>query len=325
MIRHAPVSAFVALLALGALRLAAQTPASHGPTLQERLGYAASARLLVIHADDFGMSHSVNRAISEALEHGWVTSASLLVPCPWFPEAAAWARAHPDADLGIHLDLTSEWTTIRWGPISGRDKVRSLLDAQGYLPLLAEAAAKQAKPGEAERELRAQIEFARSAGVRITHLDTHMGTVVQTEPLFKLYVALAKSYDLPQLLFRQTEPGAAVPAQAAPLLQYARQYALIDRVLQIGPGVPPDQWLAAYEQMLAPLPPGVYQLIVHLAYDDAEMQGATADHPDWGAAWRQRDFDVVKSDEFRAFLKQQGFQLVTWRDLAKAQTTTALR
>ena len=87
-------------------------------TLQERLGHPADARVLVIHADDLGMSHSVNRATFEALEKGWITSASILVPCPWFPEVARWARAHPQADLGIHLAVNSEWTGFRWAPIS---------------------------------------------------------------------------------------------------------------------------------------------------------------------------------------------------------------
>src|SRR5271163_5369108 len=104
-------------------------------TVQERLGYPASARLLVIHADDLGMAHSVNRAIFEAFENHWITSASILVPCPWFPEVVTWAKAHPDADLGIHLDLNSEWTSFRWRPISAADRVPSLLDADGYFPL----------------------------------------------------------------------------------------------------------------------------------------------------------------------------------------------
>jgi hypothetical protein len=93
---------------------------------------------------------------------------------------------------------------------------------------------------------------------------------------------------------------------------------LVDEILQISPGVPAEQWLKTYEQMLQPLGPGVYQLIVHLAYDDEEMRGATSDHPNWGAAWRQHDFDTIRSAEFRQFLKDQGFVLVSWKDLARA-------
>src|SRR5438445_13199625 len=105
--------------------------AAPAKSVAERLGYPANARLLVIHADDFGMSHSVNRAIEEALEKRWVTSASILVPCPWFPEVAHWAKAHPDADLGIHLALNSEWSSLRWAPVSPHPTASSLRDADG--------------------------------------------------------------------------------------------------------------------------------------------------------------------------------------------------
>ena len=93
---------------------------------------------------------------------------------------------------------------------------------------------------------------------------------------------------------------------------------VLDGVLSIEPGVKPADWLSAYEKMLAPLPPGTYELIVHLGYDDDEMKGATWNHPDYGAAWRQADFDLVRSPEFQKFLRDQSFQLIDWADLRMA-------
>jgi predicted glycoside hydrolase/deacetylase ChbG (UPF0249 family) len=284
-------------------------------TVQERLGHPASARLLVIHADDLGMAHSVNRATFEALEKGWITSSSILVPCPWFPEVARFARTHPDADLGIHLALNSEWTDFRWGPVSPASEVSSLLDPQGYLPLVETAVVERAKPDEAERELRAQIDRAKAAGINVSHLDSHMATLFRSAPLFAVYRKLGAAYNLPLLLERL----AATDGQPSAWATDAQGDALVDRVVSISPGVAPADWQSAYEKLLSPLPPGVYQLIVHLAYDDEEMRGATWDHPDWGAAWRQADFDLVRSQKFRDFLKSRGFVLVTWRDLARAR------
>jgi predicted glycoside hydrolase/deacetylase ChbG (UPF0249 family) len=314
--------AVVALVSICVTPAGAQSPTPQGTSIQERLGYPASARLLILHADDLGMSHSVNRATFEALEHGWITSASILVPCPWFAEVARWAKAHPDADLGIHLALTSEWTTVRWGPVSGRVAVPSLLDVHGYLPLETDAVTQHAKSEEVDRELRAQIDFARASGVNITHLDSHMAALFQTETLYGVYHRLGKSYALPQLIERM---GARGGEQAPPWAVQARADALLDRVLGMAPGVTPDQWFDAYKKMLAPLPPGVYQLIVHLGYDDDEMRGATSDHPNWGAAWRQSDLDLVKSSAFQDFLKQQQFHLITWRELGKARVSSASR
>jgi chitin disaccharide deacetylase len=294
------------------LALLAPALAQAQPTVQERLGHPASARLLIIHADDLGMSHSVNRATFEALEKGWITSASILVPCPWFPEVARFAKTRPELDLGIHLALNSEWTTFRWGPLSPREAVNSLVDEQGYFPLVEPQVTARARPEEVERELTAQVDRAKAAGVALSHLDSHMATLFASAPLFNVYRALGRKYGLPVLLERE---GNRVAFTAE-----AQSEALLDRVLSIDPGVPPAEWRATYEKMLAPLKPGVYQLIVHLGYDDAEMQGATADHPDWGSAWRQYDFDLVRSPEFQRFLRDQGFVLVKWKDLARAKT-----
>jgi chitin disaccharide deacetylase len=286
----------------------AETPVK---SVQERLGYPASARLLILHADDYGMNHSVNRAISEALEKKWITSTSILVPCPWFMEVATFAKAHPDADLGIHQALNSEWTALRWGPVTSQDKVPSLLDADGYLPLDTPEVAKNAKVDEVETELRAQIERAQKFGVHITHLDTHMAALFRTPDLYKVYVKLGHAYGVPIL---EEWEGTHGPLGVTP----PPDEMLVQKVISIEPGVAAKDWTAWYEKQLAGLGPGVYQVILHLAYDDDEMRGATSDHPDWGAAWRQHDLDMVKSPEFQKFLKDQGFILVGWKDLAKA-------
>ena len=133
------------LILFAVLFLTSALIAQSTKTVAERLGYPANSRLLVIHADDFGMMHTVNSAIEEALEKGWVNSASIMVPCPWFPEVAEWAKAHPQADLGIHITLNADWTTYRWRPIATQPIGRSLLDGDGYLPLTTEFVDTQCK------------------------------------------------------------------------------------------------------------------------------------------------------------------------------------
>jgi len=298
------------LLMLSSSAIGQNTPAPAAKTVAERLGYPADARLLVLHADDFGMSHSANRAIMEALEKRWVTSASILVPCPWFSEVARWAKAHPDADLGIHLDLNAEWTTYRWRPVSPQLPGSGLLDEEGYLPLTQDYVVKHAKVSDVETELHAQIDKAQAAGIRLSHLDAHMGTILRTPEMFKVYLGLGQTYKLPLLLAgnRPALPDSPIPPGSV----------LLNNVLGIAPGVAKPQWMETYKKILAPLPPGTYELILHLGYNDEELQGATADHPDWGAEWRQSDFDLIRSAEFQKFLKDQGFILVTWKELAKA-------
>jgi predicted glycoside hydrolase/deacetylase ChbG (UPF0249 family) len=257
------------------------------------------------------MCNSVNKATLEALERGWVTSASVLVPAPWFPDVVRWSQKHPEGDLGIHLALNSEWTGFRWGPLTSPSSVPTLVDESGYFPMVETTTAEKADPNQAEIELRAQIDKARKAGIRLTHLDTHMTALTRAPGLFAMYKRIGREYGLPVLLERRA--GTYLPSG-----ETAGEEALIDQVVSIAPGVAPKDWLQAYKNMLQPLPPGVYELIVHTAYDNDEMRAATWDHPDWGSVWRQLDFDVVKSQEFRDFLREQKFVLVNWNDLSKA-------
>lgn len=300
-----PTLFLLAIATLGGLWQPAVAAAQTSRTVAERLGYPASARLLVLHADDFGMLHSVNKATIEALNNNWVSSASILVPCPWFPEVVRVARDHPEWDLGVHLALTSEWTPVRWRPIAFGSAGSSLTDKEGYLPGTSEQVIPRVQLPDVDREMRAQIDAALASGVKVTHLDTHMAAVARATP--GEYLKLGRVYGLPVLTDRGALPTEFPPAGV-----------LVDRVLFLTPGVPAEQWLTAYENLLRPLPPGTYELIVHLAYADEEMRAATYDHPDWGAQWRQNDFDLVKSPAFQKFLKDQGFIVVSWRELAKA-------
>ena len=281
-------------------------------TIAERLGYPRDAKLLIVHADDLGMAHSVNAATIKAFETGLVNSGSIMVPCPWLSEIATFARANPNADLGLHLTLTSEWTSFRWGPVSSRDRVSSLLDKDGYFRLTETEAAAQADPKQVEMEITTQIERARALGIQPTHLDSHMGTLYQNKELFEVFLRVARSQKLPVRVAKSWFTRADFISS---VLRPDDVY--IDHTLDITPAVAPQDWTRFYSDALAKLEPGVTEVIIHLAYDDAEMRGATSDHPNWGAAWRQRDFEFFTSDTFRKVLQENNIKLITWRELGK--------
>ncbi len=304
------------------LILAAAAPAQTDPargsgqiasrSLAERLGYAADQKLLIVHADDLGVAHSVNQASFKALETGSVSSASVMIPCAWLPEIAIYARNHPQTDLGVHLTLTSEWKQFRWGPVMASERVPSLVDIYGYLYSLESDAAAHADVREAESEIRAQIARARALGIQPTHLDSHMGTLYQNKALFEVLMKVAHENRLPVRLSK--EWFARAPFMASLL---GPDDIVADRIISIDANVSAEDWTKFYTEAITKLQPGLTVMIVHLAYDDEEMKGITANHPNWGAAWRQRDFNFVTSDVFRRLLQENHIKLITWREVGR--------
>ncbi len=278
-------------------------------TIAERLGYPADSKLLIIHADDLAVAHSEDAASFDALDKQAVTSASIMVPCPWLTEVADYAKAHPDADLGLHLTLTSEWKTYRWGPVESKDKVPSLLDPSGYLWPDTPQSVGALKADEAEREIRAQIERAVAMGIHPTHLDSHMGTLFSRPDLFAVYVKVAREYKLPFLAFIAPD----TPKELSSVL--SSKDVLLNSVVIADPSVHPSDWNTFYANAIKNLKPGVTEIIVHLGHDDAELQAVTVGHADYGAAWRQRDYDVVTSPEFKKLLEENHVILIHWKDL----------
>lgn len=282
-----------------------------GADLLKKMGYPTDSKLLILHADDLGMSHSANLASFEALEKGWVNSASVMVPCPWFDEVAEFAKAHPDADLGLHLTLTSEWKNYRWGPVN-REHYKSLLDPEGYFPEVSGPVGKNATTEDASAELIAQLAKAHAAGIHFSHLDNHMGSLAQNSALFRVYL--------------QTGRGAGVPISisSGEIKAYSQAFAGYEDIpvpVYIGPaeGMSP---LEGFRKTFAALKPGVYITIVHLGLDDVELRAIMLDRAG-GAIARQHDFDLVKSAEFQALLKEYGIKLIRWKDVAKALDASA--
>jgi len=292
------------ILLFVASSLAAQTR-----TVAERLGYPRDAKLLILHADDLGFAHSANAASFDALDKGAISSASIMMPTPWITEVAAYARAHPDADLGLHLTLTAEWLTYRWGSVASKDKVPSLLNPDGTFPDNDSVVAVRAKQEEIELELRAQIQKAIALGIRPTHLDSHMGSLFTTPAVLATYVKIAHEYHLPFLAGRNNPFGPPMPLGPNDIP--------LDALIQAGEDVPVEKWKEFYLNAIANLKPGLNEIIVHLGHDDAELQAVTVDHAPWGSAWRQRDYDVVNSPEFKKALKDNKVILIKWRDLQK--------
>jgi chitin disaccharide deacetylase len=281
-----------------------------GKTIAERLGYPADSKLLIVHADDLAVAHSVDSASFDALDKNAVNSASIMMPCPWTTEVAAYAKAHPDADLGLHLTLTSEWKTYHWGPVASSDKVESLLDPAGTLWNDTPQVAQHAKPEDAEREFRAQVERSLALGIHPTHLDTHMGSAFASPQVFAAYIKVAHENHLPFLAVR-------VPGAEQFLSMLSEKDIVIDSIVMAGAGIRAEQWSEFYSNAIKNLKPGLTYMIVHLGHDDAELQAITVDHADYGSAWRQRDYDFVTSPQFKPVLQDNHVILVKWRDLQK--------
>lgn len=298
------------VLILFVAALLAVAPLMAQKTVAERLGYPADAKLLIVHADDLGVSHSTNRAFAVAHGTGLVNSGSLMVPTAWFPEIAEYARKHPDADLGLHLTLTSEWKYLHWRGVLSSSETPSLYDEEGYLPSLAEPVAANARMEEVEAELRAQVERARAFGIEPTHLDSHMGTLFQTKELLDVYLRVAQSYHLPVLLppFLKEQDWFAD-------MDLRGQEMWVSSWVTATPEVSAAEWDRFYVKAIESLPPGLTEFVIHVAYDDEEMRAVTIGYDAWGSAWRQRDLDFFTSRRFRRLLEKHDVKLVTWRQI----------
>lgn len=279
--------------------------------LAEMLGYPKDSKLLIIHADDMGLAQSVNAATIKAFSEKGITSGSIMVPCPWAYEMADYIKNNPGLDVGIHLTLTAEWELYKWDGVCSSDKIQSLLDNQGFFYPSVEAFGKAVRADEAEKEIRSQIERAIAWGIEPTHIDTHMGSVMATPELINIYISLSKEYKLPVLFPRSYI--ALLPKEMADILR--SEPFLLDNLFMIDPGMIKDKWIEPYKKAIDAMKPGLNQIIVHIGYDNDELKAVCKNHDDYGSAWRQKDLEVILSDEFREYLKKNNIILIGWKQI----------
>ncbi len=281
----------------------------------ERLGYPADSKLLIVHADDIGMCHAANTAFIHALEQGIIKCGSVMVPCPWFLEIAAYAREHPEVDLGLHLTHTSEWKYYRWGPVADKSLVPGLLDSDGFLFRSERMVAGSSNAKEVETEIRAQIERALAQGMKPTHMDSHMGTLYANQEFLGAAIRLSEEYDIPFMLFNLTPEMLAYAGdrkmydQAFVDTLQKRGIPLIDALYSIH-NTPPERSEEFYRQVIQNLKSGVSELIIHPADESQELQAITNSHKQ-----RAADAQIFSSPEMKEFIESQGVILIGWKDL----------
>lgn len=267
------------------------------------LGYPVDARLLIINADDLGMCHSVNEAVFRALNEGVLRSTTLMVPCPWALHAMHFFADHPEIPFGVHLTAISDWVDYRWGPVTPREQVPSLINPAGYFynfEHMPEFLA-QVSLDELETEFRAQIEFVLSAGLKPAHLDWHSLRINSRPDIFDLMLKLAREYGL-ALRVAARSMIEKVQSQGFP----TNDYDFLDSYL-----LDPVDKSARYAQMLRELPAGLSEWAVHPGLDSPELLAIELEEHHI----RQTDFDFLMSQEAKDIVEEEGIILLDYRAL----------
>src|SRR5438105_1135533 len=273
------------------------------------LGYPDDARLLIINADDFGRAHACNEGILRSLKEGVVSSTTLMVPCPWALHAMQMLSDHPAISFGVHLTVISDVPLYRWGSLTSREKVPSLIDEAGFFysyERIPEFLA-QVKLSELEVEFRAQIEAVLATSLKPTHLDWHCLYNGGRAEIFEVTVKLAKEYGLAVRVFDRST-GEALRRQGLP----TNEHDVLDSYRLDTAGKS-----ARYAQMLHDLPVGLSEWAVHPGLEDGEL---LAIHPD-GARRRQTDFNFLISAQAREIIQREGITLLSYKPLQEVWHT----
>jgi predicted glycoside hydrolase/deacetylase ChbG (UPF0249 family) len=288
--------------------------------LLKKLGYSDTDRLVIIHTDDIGMCQASVQAFKDLWEFGTISSGAVMVPCPWFPAAAEMCRQNPQMDMGVHATLNSEWDAYRWSPISTRDQASGLIDADGYFHQSREAVYENAKEEAVAAELNAQVERALAAGMDVTHIDTHMGTIIHPK-FVQSYLQAGMSRLIPNMLPRASAQGFdtmgiddAALAMYAPILQQleAQGLPMLDGLFSL-PLEHGEDHIGLTKKIFSEIPVGISHFIIHPSVDTSELRAIC---PDWKG--RVANYTTFMLPALKAFIKEAGVQLIGYRAVREA-------
>ena len=286
-------------------------------TFLKNLGFGKNDRVVIIHADDVGMCQATIPAFAELIEFGLLSSGAVMVPCPWFLEAAAYCRQSPTADMGVHLTLTSEWKTYRWGPISTSDPSTGLFDEEGYFRHRAHQTQGHGDPHAVQLELKAQFERALAAGIDVTHIDTHMGTLAHPK-FIPAYIQLSQQHKIPAMIptdgendLQELGLDSETAANAARFIKEevdTRKLLQIDRVIGLRLDRPQER-LEQVKTAFDSLQPGLTHFVIHPATDTPELRAATP------TTWecRVKDYETFQSEELRTYIQNLDIQIIGYK------------
>jgi predicted glycoside hydrolase/deacetylase ChbG (UPF0249 family) len=282
----------------------------------KKMGYGPEDRVLITHIDDMGFCHAANVASAACLMSGAASCASIIVNAPWFREAVTTCHEHPEFDVGVHLTLTAEYPDFRWAALSSRDPATGLLDSEGYLWHTREDAVRHVTASAAEAEMRAQIDTALEAGIDVTHIDTHMGSVVHPKFLGS-YLSLAQEYGIPAFLpnitrerldsIRQSDMAdeylavvEQIDADAVPTLDEIIINTLVDL----------EDKEDFYRNLIDNIKPGLTHLLFHPAITGDELAAIADTH-----ASRHADYLFWSNPENRQYIENAGIRHIGYREL----------
>ena len=289
----------------------------------KKLGYADTDRLVILHTDDIGMCQASVQAFIDLWEAGGISSGAIMMPCPWAKEAANYCRDHPGVDMGVHATLTAEWTSYRWSPLSSRDPATGLMDADGFMWRASEETQTHAEAEAVSAEVDVQVRQAQEWGVDLTHVDSHMGTIIHPKFL-PAYLRAAAQAKVPAMLPRTDEAamihmgmdGETAAQMSAFLAQMEEQgLPLIDGLAML-PLDQPEGQLEIAKKMLSEIPAGITHFLFHPSIDTPELRAIC---PDWPS--RVANYQTFMNPEMREFIRSQGIQVIGYgrlRDLVRA-------